>query len=136
MKKSILIVACFFSLTTVVNAQETTPMQKTEKRAKSTVEQRAQKHVDAIGKEITLTEDQKPKIYTLALEKVKKVDEIRAKYTDPTNKTVKDDELKTVKKNFHQSVKALLTPEQIDKLKAVQKQKKAAGKESAIDTVD
>lgn len=134
MKKVILIAACLLSLTTV-NAQEpVTGERKATKGANNaTPEQRAQKHVDGIAAEITLTADQKPKIYELALAKVKKTDEIKAKYKAADNKEAREAELKTVKKDFHQNVKAVLTPEQVEKLKAVQKEKKAAGKRSALD---
>ncbi len=135
MKKVILIAACLLSLTTV-NAQEAvTGERKTaNKEAKNgTPEQRAQKHVDGIASEVTLTEDQKPKIYELALAKVKKSDEIRAKYKTAENKEAKNAELKTVKKEFQTNVKAVLTPEQFEKLKAAVKEKKAAGKQSALD---
>jgi Spy/CpxP family protein refolding chaperone len=135
MKKVILIAACLLSLTTV-NAQEpVTGQRKAPKEAKNaTPEQRAQKHVDGLAAEITLTEDQKPKIYELALAKVKKADEIKAKYKTAENKEGREAELKATKKEFHQNVKAVLTPEQIEKLQAIQKEKKAAGKPSALDT--
>lgn len=133
MKKVILIAACLLSLTTV-NAQEKGRTEKTgSSKAHATPEQRAQKNVDAIASEITLTEDQKPKIYELALAKVKKVDEIKAKYKGDEKNEAKGTELRTVKKDFQQSVKALLTPDQIEKFKAAQKEKRAAGKETAIE---
>ena len=135
MKKVILIAACLLSLTTV-HAQEKVPGErKPSKEAKKhmTPEQRAQKHVDALSQEITLTEDQKPKIYDLALAKVKKADEIKARYKGQEQKDARNTELKAVKKEFRQSVKAVLTAEQAEKLKAVQKEKKASGKESALD---
>jgi Spy/CpxP family protein refolding chaperone len=134
MKKVILIAACLLSLTTV-NAQKSANGERTaHKEAKNaTPEQRAQKHVDGLASEITLTEDQKPKIYELALAKVKKADEIRAKYKTAENKEGKEAEMKALKKEFHTNVKAVLTPEQIEKLKAIQKEKKAAGRPSALD---
>ncbi len=135
MKKVILIAACLLSLTTV-NAQKSATGERkgANKEAKNaTPEQRAQKHVDALGAEITLTEEQKPKIYELALAKVKKADEIRAKYKTAENKEGKEAEMKALKKEFHANVKAVLTPEQIEKLKAVQKEKKAAGRPDALD---
>jgi len=131
MKKVILIAACLLSLTTVNAQQAASGERKTaHKEAKNaTPEQRAQKHVDGLAAEITLTEDQKPKIYDLALAKVKKADEIRAKYKTAENKEGKEAEMKALKKEFHKNVKAVLTPEQIEKLKAA----KAAGKASALD---
>lgn len=141
MKKIILSAVCLFSISTAMNAQETVKNPKTETVQKTkggheklTVEQRAQKHVDALGTEITLADDQKPKIYELALVKVKKVDEIRAKYKgQEENKEVMKNEITAVKKEFRQSVKALLTPEQLEKLKAKHQEMKAAGKPNSLD---
>jgi protein CpxP len=135
MKKVILIAACLLSLTTV-NAQEavTGERKTTNKETKNgTPEQRAQKHVDGIASEVTLTEDQKPKIYAFALAKVKKSDEIRAKYKTAENTEAKNTEMKAAKKEFQTNVKGVLTPEQFEKLKAAVKEKKAAGKQSALD---
>lgn len=134
MKKVILIAACLVSLT-VVKAQEPASQKRgAAKEAKNTTpEQRAQKHVDALAAEIALTDEQKPKIYELALAKVKKADEIRAKYKGAENKEAQAADMKALKKEFHTSVKAVLTPEQLEKLKAVQKEKKAAGRQSALD---
>lgn len=137
MKKIILLSACLVTLSTVTSAQEASKKQNTEKKTqkeKMTPEQRAQKHVDGLNSEITLTEEQKPKIYDLSLAKVKKVDEIKAKYKgQPENKDVAQRELQVVKKEFRQNVKAVLTAEQLEKLKAKHKEMKAAGKTTSLD---
>lgn len=132
MKKAILLAVCVFTASVTINAQEAPSKAKTEKtsdekaRQKMTNEQRAQKHVDELNTDGTLTEDQKSKIYVLALKKVNKADEIRAKYKgQPENKETAQKELQDAKKEFHQSVKALLTPEQLEKMKAKNEEKKA-----------
>lgn len=137
MKKVILLAACLFTLSTATTAQEASKKHNTEKKApkeKMTPEQRAQKHVDGLNSEITLTEEQKPKIYDLALAKVKKVDEIKTKYKgQPENKDVAQREIQAVKKEFRQNVKALLTAEQLEKLKAKHQEMKSAGKTTSLD---
>lgn len=135
MKKIILFAACLFTLTTAVTAQ-TTQNNKVERAPKQqlTPEQRAQKQVDALNAELNFTGDQKTKIYDLAVAKAKKVDEIKAKYKGQTeNKDAAQQEIQAAKKEFRQSVKAILTPEQLDKLKAKQQEVKAAGKQHSLD---
>ena len=133
MKKLILLSASLITLSASVNAQEVIKKQKQDKTANLTLEQRAQKHVDAISNEVSVTADQKTKIYGFALTKVKKVDEIRAKYKSAENKEGLQAELDANKKEFRKSVKSILTPEQLETLKAKHKEMKAAGKPNALD---
>ncbi len=136
MKNAILLAVCLLSMTTVINAQEGQKHKSTEKTSKEklTAEQRAKKQVETLNTEVALTDDQKTKIYNLALTKVKKVDEIRAKYKgQPENKDASEREILTVKQEFRKNVNALLTPEQAEKAKAKHKEMKAAGKASSLD---
>lgn len=136
MKNAILLAVCLLSMTTVINAQEGQKNKSTEKNSKEklTAEQRAKKQVETLNTEVALTDDQKTKIYNLALTKVKKVDEIRAKYKgQPENKDASEREILTVKQEFRKNVNALLTPEQAEKAKAKHKEMKAAGKASSLD---
>jgi len=137
MKKIIVIAACLFSLTSVVNAQEpAAPKAKAHsQRDAGTAEQRAQKQVDRLSAEVALTEAQKPKVYDLTLARVKKVDEIKAKYKDPNDKE-RTAAMATVKKEYREALKALMTPEQIEKAKAKAKEMKAAKKESSASAED
>jgi len=135
MKKIIFLAACLLTLSTVVTAQ-TAQNKKVERaqKQKLTPEQRAQKHVDRLNTEVSLSEDQKPKVYDLALATVKKVDEIKAKYNgQPENKDAAQKEIQPVKKEFQQNVKAILTPEQLEKLKVKQQEMKASGKQNSLD---
>lgn len=132
MKKAILLAVCLFTVSVSINAQEAPTKAKTERtpdekaRQKMTPEQRAQKHVDELNTDGTLTADQKSKIHELALKHVNKADEIRAKYKgQPENKETAQKELEIAKKEFRQSVKALLTPAQLEKMKAKNEEKKA-----------
>lgn len=143
MKKIILFAACLFAVTTVTQAQEV-PMKErnlagTEKKGgnKLTPEQRAQKSVDALNAEVTLTDDQKPKVLALATTRVTNVDAIRAKYKGQSeNKEVAKAEIVKVRKDYREGVKALLTAEQKEKLKAKHKEMKAAGKTNSLDAND
>ena len=95
MKKIILFAACLFAVTTVTQAQEV-PMKErnltgTEKKGgnKLTPEQRAQKSVDELNAEVTLTEDQKPKVLSAATDRITKADAIREKYKTDVDKETK-----------------------------------------------
>lgn len=142
MKKIIFISVCVFLVSNTIKAQETPQKPKTESHKggqkggheKKTPEERAKKHVDELNSEVTLTEEQKPKINDFALDKVKKIDEIKAKYKgQPENKEIAKKEIEAVRKNFRENVKAVLTPEQVEKLKAKHKAMKAEGKQNSLD---
>lgn len=143
MKKIILLAASLFTISATIKAQEAPKKatieshKTTDARSgheKKTPEERAKKHVDDLNSEVSLTEDQKPKIHNLALDKIKKIDGIKSKYRgQPENKEVAKQEIEAARKNFRENVKAVLTPEQLEKLKAKHKEKKAAGKPNALD---
>jgi Spy/CpxP family protein refolding chaperone len=137
MKKVILFAACLFTLSTAVNAQETARKPKTEKAVKEnlTPEQRAQKNVDNLNAVAGLTDEQKTKVKDLATTRITKADAIRAKYKGQAeNKETMQNEIAAARKEYRQSVKAILTPEQIEKVKA--RKKEGKGAENAIDAND
>ena len=137
MKKVILFAACLFTLSTAVNAQETARKPKTEKAVKEnlTPEQRAQKNVDNLNAVAGLSDEQKTKVKDLAMARITKADAIRAKYKgQEANKETMQNEIAAVRKDYRQSVKAILTPEQIEKVKA--RKKEGKGAENAIDAND
>jgi len=135
MKKVIVLAVCLFSLAASVNAQEGPKPVKGDKAAheKMTAEQRAEKQVEGLSSEITLTPEQKPKVYDLMLAKVKKADEIRTKYKDQPQSEERAKELAANRKQMHQNLKSVLTPEQFEKLKAKHKEMKAAGKQNSLE---
>ena len=112
--------------------------EKGDKR--ETVEQRAQQSVDRLDKIVVLTSEQKPKVYALALTRAKAVDEIRLKYKGQGKKEEAKKEIKDVHKQYGTSTKALLTPEQINKLqehhKANKESKKNGESENALPSTD
>lgn len=147
MKKVILLAACLFTISTAINAQEvtkktttTSTVTKTEKvsKEKMTPEQRAQKNADDLNSVASLSDEQKTKVKELAIARITKADAIKAKYKgQPENKETQDKELVAVRKEYRQTVQALLTPEQLEKVKAKNKEMKAAKKaENSIDTND
>ncbi|MFN8842129.1 MAG: hypothetical protein ACK5WV_00930 [Chryseotalea sp.] len=140
MKKIIVLAACLFTVSTVIKAQEAPKKPTTETndsrkgKEKQTIEQRAQKSVEELNTEVTLTEDQKAKVLALATTRATNVDAVRAKYKgQKENKEVAKTEIEAIRKEYRQNIKAILTPEQLEKLKAKHKEKKAAGKPNALD---
>ena len=136
MKKLIVMAVCLFTMTTVVNAQQPTTIahpQNPDQHVKdikkgTTPEQRAQKSVDELNSIVVLTDDQKTKVYDLTLTRVKDIDAVKAKYKGQEDKKqTSDSEIKVIRKNFHESLKALLTPDQLAKLKAAKDAKKQQG---------
>ena len=144
MKKVILMAVCLFTLTTVINAQgkSTAPLPENSKgkaQKKLTPEQRAQKSVDELNAVVTLTEDQKPKVYDLALTRAKDVDAVREKYKgQPDKKELAKTEIKAIHQTYRQGIKTILTPEQLAKEKAHKAAKGNTGKGATeeVDTVD
>ena len=90
--------------------------------------------MDDLNAEVTLTDEQKAKVLALATTRATNVDAIRAKYKgQKENKEAAKNEIEAVRKEYRQNVKAILTPEQLEKLKAKHKEKKAAGKPNSLD---
>ncbi|MES2566432.1 MAG: hypothetical protein V4565_06175 [Bacteroidota bacterium] len=120
MKKIILIVLSVIGFTMNLQAQE--PMKENQVRVpreKISPEDRAQKMIERLNEKITLSEEQKTKVKALALDKNKKTEEIRMKYKGQADKReTAQREIAIVRKDYRKQVKALLTPEQIEKLKA------------------
>jgi hypothetical protein len=146
MKKLILMAVCLFSIATVSNAQQTktiahpqNPDQHAKDLKKGTPEQRAQKNVDELNSTLTLSDDQKSKIYDLALTRLKNIDAVKEKYKGQEDKkeTAKT-EIQDIRKTYHKGVKALLTPDQLAKIKAAKetKEKKQGANEDPLETKD
>lgn len=123
MKKVILLAACLLTITIASNAQETKtttePKQAIKQEKQRTPEQHAQKSVNQLNANVTLTEDQKPKIYDLALTRAKDMEVVREKYKGQEDKkeTMKA-EISIIRKAYRQGLKTILTSEQLAKEKA------------------
>lgn len=130
MKKLILIGAALFAMNGVYAQKEAKKDQGTKQenkgQNKQTPEQRAQRSVDHLDKVVTLTADQKTKVYDLALARAKKTDEIRAKYkgNKEQHETAKN-EIKANHKEYREAVKAILTSEQMIKVKEKARENRA-----------
>lgn len=120
MKKIILIASSIVLISFVTNAQETANTKaKTTLNQKAPAETRAKKQVEELNQIVGLTDDQKTKVYVLALNKAKKIDSVTEKYkNDPEGNNKSYAEMDAIKKDYRKSVKAILTPEQIEKFKA------------------
>src|SRR6478609_107909 len=119
MKRMIVLAAGLFVFATATQAQETTgekPSTATAKHERLTPEQRAQKNVDEIDRVAALTPEQKIKVKELALVKIGKMQDARAKYKDQAE-LAKKEQLE-IRQNFKESLKSVLTAEQQEKLKA------------------
>lgn len=126
MKKLLVLLALVFAVGTI-SAQDAKG--KKPAKGKPTPEQRAQKSVDNLDKAVILSAEQKTQVYDLALTRAKKVDAIReankGKKTPEEREAMKK-EIKAAHKEYRTAVKAILTQEQKDKLKAKAKEKRAA----------
>lgn len=93
-------------------------------------EEKAQRATDRLDKIVGLTADQKTKIYSLALDRARKVEEIRKTNNGDQEKTKVN--IKEANKNYRLAVKEILTQDQIDKLKKHAQDKKKQPKTEEI----
>jgi hypothetical protein len=134
MKKIILIFTVL--LTSVVTYAQADA--KKMKQEQASPEERAQKTVDRLNKQVGLSEEQKTKIYDLAITRSKKMEEIKATYKpkkNPDDRPMARKEIQECRKNYREGVKLVLTKEQKEKLKAKAKEKIDDRKER-IDKLD
>jgi len=108
-------------------------------RAKLTPEQRAQKGVDRLNESCGLTDSQKTTIYALNLERINKVQAIHT--TEKGTRTAEErakmrETIKPINQDYRTKVKALLTKEQTEKLKAKLKENKDKIDDEFIPVVD
>lgn len=131
-------IAVLFVFAALAGTAQTKTAEKTPLKAKGPAnppEQRAQKSVDQLDRVATLTAEQKPKVYDLALTRAKKIDEIHAKYKDQKDKAGKAQEIQLARIEYRKGVKAILTPEQLAKVKAKMKENKGAKGKSDDDLI-
>lgn len=129
--KKVLLMMLVAMTTTLMHAQDNTAAPVKNREAKMTPEQNAQKAVDKLNAIVGLSADQQQLVRRLAFDRIAKMKTVRAKYKGSENKEAAKQEMKTLRQEFKQQVKALLTPEQMAKLKAHHKANrpnKGAGK--------
>ena len=131
--KKIILTALAIATIQLAQAQQTAaPVQSTEAPAQKqapTPEQAATRQTAHLQKVLTLTDDQKAKIYQASLNRNTAIKQLREKNME--NRKALKAEVKPVKEQFVKDVNATLTPEQQKKWEAYrleQKQKQEARK--------
>jgi hypothetical protein len=145
MKKIILIATSILALSLTVNAQEK-PKDPAQKKARlekqqNTVDQRAQRSVNNLNAEVSLSQEQQVKVKELAIVRIKKVDEAKMKYKDQADKqNLAKTEIEAARKEYRSGVKSILTADQIkvlsEKRKAQKHAKEAAKSEEIIEIAE
>ncbi|HXU27147.1 MAG TPA: hypothetical protein VN698_07935 [Bacteroidia bacterium] len=130
MKKIILtaLAIATMQLTQAQEAKETRTATPRQAGEAPTAEQIATRQTDHLQKILTLTEDQKQKVYQAVLKRATTVQQIKAKTTD---RKAMQAEIKPVKEQLIKDVNAVLTPEQQKQwsdFRLQQKQKREARK--------
>ncbi|WP_231424438.1 MULTISPECIES: hypothetical protein [Pedobacter] len=124
MKKAILTIAIAVMGLTAAFAQDTTKRVR-KQMPKMTAEQRAEKATARLEKELSLTADQKTKIYAVELENAKKIDTWRSADQGDMKGKMKD------RKESMQAQKAkidgILTAEQKTKMEAIRSEAREKG---------
>lgn len=113
--KKLLIGVLFLAGIGQVSAQNETEI----KPRKISLEQRTEKYLVKMQREIGIDDEQKKKIYDLRLEKLKKVKEIRE--ANKGNDEKIKSEVKPIAKEYRESLKSILNEGQLEKWKVFRK---------------
>lgn len=113
--KNLLVVALFLVGMGNLKAQTETEI----KPKKITLEQRTEKYLVKMQREIGIDDEQKKKIYDLRLEKLKKVKEIREANKGDEEKI--KSQVKPIAKEYRESLKSILNEGQLEKWKVFRK---------------
>jgi len=116
--KKLLILCSFFLLTQFAFAQ---------KDGKSN-EEKATHKTEHLTKELNLTAEQQTKVKAIILDKLGKMDVIRAKYASASDKSGMHKEVKVVRDQEDAELKRILTPAQITKYEEAKEEKKKENK--------
>lgn len=96
-------------------------------KVKKTPEEVATKRADKLKTELTLSDEQRSKVYTILLDNTTKVRAVKEKY--PNDKKAAKAEIKPLRETCDASIKSVLTPEQVTKWEQLKKEKKEQHKE-------
>lgn len=114
-------------------AQDSTNQNSASKPKKSktpqSIEAHAKKRSEHLSKHLQLNEDQKPKVYAALLEKMTKIEEIKAKY--PTDKKAAHAEIKVVRHKFRATLKEILNELQLTQWEDLKKKESKDVKKDA-----
>lgn len=121
MKRAILTVAIAVMGFTAAFAQDTTRKARRE-MPKMTAEQRAEKATASMEKKLSLTADQKTKVYQVELDRAKKMDALRT--GNPADMKAKRGEMKASMDKSKADLDNILTPEQKTKMETIRAEQK------------
>jgi len=124
--KKIFLIACLIIFSGKIAFAQT---DSTLNSSSKTPEERAEKHSQHFAKSLGLTADQTAKIKAIDLEHIKKIDELRTKYKNQTDKQAKGKEFKILDENTDAKYKAVLTPAQYEKYWQAKKERMEKKKE-------
>lgn len=126
---------CLFLGSYTLHAQ-TPPAPATQqqpgKRAPLTPEQRAERRIKAMKKNLSITDDQANKLRPVLIASIQQMDDI--KHQPKGVKGAKKEQMMQMKNNLDAQMKSILTPEQYQKMKDMQeqqKEKRKAGRNNA-----
>lgn len=112
MKKSLLFVMMLLLVVGTSFGQKGKPAQKNN----ASPEMRAKRQTANLTKELLLSTDQQTKVYDLILARMNSLSQVKAKYKGAVKeKEQRKTELKAVRDNYEQGMKATLSPEQFEK---------------------
>jgi protein CpxP len=117
MKKLILVGASVLMMSVMAVAQPGKPSKKTP-------QERAGNQTERLAKELSLTPEQAAKVKEILSSKVTEMDSLRAKKMAGAEKKDVRTDRKAAMEKTDAELKAVLTPEQYAKLKAIQEEKK------------
>ena len=96
-------------------------------------EQKADAHVKKMTQDLSLTSQQVPKIRAIVLDKIQKMEVLKSKYANSTDKKALHQEMKAIRDQKEAELKAALTPEQYAKhvqMRDQEKQKRMKNKKN------
>jgi periplasmic protein CpxP/Spy len=103
------------------------------KNKNRTPEQKADAHLKKMTQDLSLTSEQVPKVKAIVLDKIQKMDALKTKYANTTDKKAMHQEMKKIRDQKDTELKAVLTPEQYTKhvqMREEEKKKRMQNKEN------
>ena len=91
-------------------------------------EERAKHRTEKMTKELNLTQDQSQRVHQLNMQKAQQMQALKAKHAGADHSAMKT-EMKTLRQNWNNDLKATLTAEQYAKYQAMQEERKAKMKD-------
>jgi protein CpxP len=102
---------------------------KDSTKVKKSPEEMAGKRADKLKTELSLSDDQRSKVYAALLETISKKQAIRERYKGSSDKKAMKAEMRSVHEGFDTSMKSILTSEQYTKWAEIKEKQKEKHKE-------